>query len=318
MPLMRYRFLVTFLFAGGTSPGVAAAQSCNFSLSNLDFAQVDTLSGLESTSTATLTASCTGLLLSRILVCPGIGAGSGGATASARQMLSGAATLNYQLYSDPARSIIWGSQQWSYPSRPPALPVNLGLLGSGQAQITIYGKVFANQIGSAPGVYMSTFTGSDMAFSYQYSSSSDCTQAAGTVVHPGFNVNAFVAANCAVTTQPVDFGAVGVLSRNVDSEGAVIVTCTPGTAYTIGLGTASGGGNPTARKMTNASQSVTYGLYKDSAHTQPWGDSALPGSTVGGVGAGAGQTFTVFGRVPPQTSPSAGVFTDTVIVSVTY
>ncbi|KSV64857.1 hypothetical protein N185_34285 [Sinorhizobium sp. GW3] len=316
MPLRLRRFLIVYLWLGGA--GEASAQSCNFSLSNLDFAMVDTLSGLEATSTATLSASCTGLLLSRVLVCPGIGAGSGGATPSVRRMLSGAATLNYQLYSDPARSIIWGSQQWSYPSRPPALAVNLGLLGSGQAQTTVYGKVFANQIGAAPGVYMSTFTGSDMAFSYLYSSSNDCSQAGGTVARPGFNVNAFVAANCAVTTQPVDFGAVGVISRNMDSEGAVIVTCTPGTTFTIGLSTASGGGNPTARKMINGAQSVTYGLYKDSARTQPWGDSALPGSTVSGTGAGASQTFPVFGRVQPQTSPPAGVYTDTVIVAVTY
>ncbi|WP_352442717.1 MULTISPECIES: spore coat protein U domain-containing protein [unclassified Mesorhizobium] len=50
-------------------------------------------------------------------------------------------------------------------------------------------------------------------------------------------------------------------------------------------------------------------LYKDSDRTQPWGDSSTPGSTVAGTGNGVMQNFTVFGRVPPQTTPSAGVYT---------
>ena len=34
--------------------------------------------------------------------------------------------------------------------------------------------------------------------------------------------------------------------------------------------------------------------------------------------AGAAQPLTVYGRVPPQTTPSAGVYTDTVVVTITY
>jgi len=61
-----------------------------------------------------------------------------------------------------------------------------------------------------------------------------------------------------------------------------------------------------------------YGLYKDIDRTQPWGDASTPGSTVSGTGSGANQTLTVYGRVPPQTTPSAGVYADTVVVTVTY
>ncbi|UWU14363.1 spore coat protein U domain-containing protein [Rhizobium sullae] len=37
-----------------------------------------------------------------------------------------------------------------------------------------------------------------------------------------------------------------------------------------------------------------------------------------GDGNGAAQLLTVYGRVQPQTTPSPGVYTDTVVVIVTY
>jgi spore coat protein U-like protein len=39
---------------------------------------------------------------------------------------------------------------------------------------------------------------------------------------------------------------------------------------------------------------------------------------VSGTGNGAGQTITIFGRVPAQTTPAPGTYTDTVTVTVTY
>ncbi|MGH0352580.1 spore coat protein U domain-containing protein [Sinorhizobium meliloti] len=76
---------------------------------------MDTLSGTATTSTATMSVSCSGTPLARILICPNLGAGSGGATAAARRMLSGASVLNYQLYSDSARSVIWGAYSGHIP-----------------------------------------------------------------------------------------------------------------------------------------------------------------------------------------------------------
>ena len=72
------------------------------------------------------------------------------------------------------------------------------------------------------------------------------------------------------------------------------------------------------RDRSKAGETVTYGLYKDNARSQVWGDAATPGSTVAGTGSGAVQNLTVYGRVPAQTTPSAGLYTDTVVVTVTY
>lgn len=68
--------------------------------------------------------------------------------------------------------------------------------------------------------------------------------------------------------------------------------------------------------MALGSQAVTYGLYKDAARSQPWGSAGT--QLVTGSGAGAAQNLPVYGRVLPQSTPPAGSYTDTVVVTVTY
>jgi spore coat protein U-like protein len=300
-------------------PSLSCAQSCNFSVSNLSFGAVDTLSGIQTNSTASISVNCSGLTLQRILLCPNLGAGTGGASsAAARQMLSGGNALNYQLYSDSARSVVWGSFNWAYAARSPAYALTLNVLGSGSGTITIYGAVLGGQPGVAPGSYLSTFSGANTPFRYFYSLGSDCTTSVGNTATATFTVNASVAANCLLALQNIDFGTKGVLSANSDATGGVSVTCTPGTTYTVSLNGGTTNSAPTARKMSKGAETVTYGLYKDAARSQPWGNATTPGSTVPGTGNGLVQALTVYGRVPPQTTPTPGTYTDTVVVTVTY
>lgn len=302
-------------------PSLCLAQSCSFTASNVSFGAVDTLSGGPVNSTGTINVSCSGELLTmrRILICPGIGAGSGGASsAAARQMLNGAYSLNYQLYSDSGRSVIWGSNNWAYPAKPPPYALTLNLLGLASGSTTLYGTVFGAQGAAAPGPYLSSFSTTDTYFIYRYTSDTNCDAPSGTLATVSFAVNASVAANCLVNIENIDFGTRGVLSANVDATGSVTATCTPGTTYTISLGGGTANAAPTARKMAKGAETITYGLYKDVNHTQPWGDAATPGSTVAGTGNGAAQVLTVYGRVPPQTTPTPGTYTDTVVVTLTY
>jgi len=303
----------------GLFPSVAWAQSCSFSVTNMNFGLIDTLSGTAATATATMNINCTGGLL-RVLVCPHIGAGSGGATsAAARQMASGANSLNYQLYSDPGMSVVWGSYNWPYASRPPVLGLPV-LVGNASGTATIYGRVTGGQSTVPPGTYQSIFSGTQLEFRYQNDLlGNSCNTGFGfTAPSPTFTINATVPANCLVATQNIDFGSKGVLTANADATGQVTVTCTPSTAYTVSLNGGTTGGTPTNRKMSKGAERVTYGLYKDAARSQPWGDAGTPGSTVAGTGNGAAQALTVYGRVPPQATPSAGVYTDTVVVTITY
>ena len=71
-----------------------------------------------------------------------------------------------------------------------------------------------------------------------------------------------------------------------------------------------------------SSEFINYELYLDAGRTQRWGNSLNPPSTdtVTGTGTGSPQlpAVTVYGRVPPQTTPSAGSYGDTITVNVTY
>jgi len=307
-------------------PSLCAAQSCNFSATNMNFGAVDTLSGTPVNSTSTISVSCSGGLLDlgkRLLICPDISAGSGGASsAAARQMLNGSSSLNYQLYSDNGRSVVWGSSSWPYPSRAPVYALTMALLNGSligaTGSMTVYGAALGSPPTAVPGSFTSSFTSTYTSFYYSYSSATTCSAPSGTIGTASFSVNATVAANCLVSVQNIDFGTQGVLSTNVDATGSVTATCTPGTTYTISLGGGGANALPTARKMAKGSETVTYGLYKDTSRSQPWGDANTPGSTVAGTGTGSAQLLTVYGRVPPQTTPSSGIYTDTVVVTLTY
>jgi spore coat protein U-like protein len=66
---------------------------------------------------------------------------------------------------------------------------------------------------------------------------------------------------------------------------------------------------------------VAYGLFQDSGRTTNWGDNPPPATTVdtvGGTGAGSAQSLPVYGRIPPQTTPTQGAYSDTVVVTVYY
>ena len=61
---------------------------------------------------------------------------------------------------------------------------------------------------------------------------------------------------------------------------------------------------------------ITYGLYRNTQRTQPWSEAA--GEVASGTGTGLLQSVPVYGRVPAQTTPGAGIYSDTVVATVTY
>jgi spore coat protein U-like protein len=69
--------------------------------------------------------------------------------------------------------------------------------------------------------------------------------------------------------------------------------------------------------MTNGANTITYSLYQDAGRTTVWGNT-IGTNTVAGTGNGASQSYTVYGRVPPQTTPAAALYGDTITVTVTY
>ncbi|HVT33238.1 MAG TPA: spore coat U domain-containing protein [Rhodanobacteraceae bacterium] len=128
--------------------------------------------------------------------------------------------------------------------------------------------------------------------------------------------NACNVATTAPTT--LDFATQGPLVANVDSTAVITLTCTSGANYNVGLdGGGAGAANIGARRMINGTNVVAYQLYRDAGHTNVWGNT-IGTDTAAGSGTGTTQTLTVYGRVPPQTTPPAATYNDTVNVTVTY
>jgi spore coat protein U domain-containing protein, fimbrial subunit CupE1/2/3/6 len=135
-----------------------------------------------------------------------------------------------------------------------------------------------------------------------------------------FGVSAQIVATCTINSaSTLNFGnSIGVLSANVPGTSTIQVTCTNSTAYSIGLDAGTGSGATVAvRKLTSGGATVNYSLYSDSGHNTVWGNTP-PTDTVAGTGNGTAQSFTVYGQIPPQTTPAPGTYTDTITVTVTY
>jgi spore coat protein U-like protein len=133
-----------------------------------------------------------------------------------------------------------------------------------------------------------------------------------------FQVQINIQASCTVVSATaMDFGTVGVLSAAVTQTSSIAIQCTASTPYDVGLSQGLNGGSVLTRQMSGGGGQIGYSLYRDAARTLNWGET-LGADTVSGTGNGAAQTYTVYGRVPAQTTPSPGLYTDTITVTVTY
>jgi spore coat protein U-like protein len=138
---------------------------------------------------------------------------------------------------------------------------------------------------------------------------------AQTTVTDTFDVLITINAFCAITSPTdLDFGANTLLNANVDQTSTFDVQCTNTTPYDIGLD--QGLNFSGSRRMDDGGGNfVSYALYSNAGRTTVWDDGA---NLVNATGTGSVVTHTVYGRVPPQTTPAPGNYTDTVTIEVTY
>jgi len=134
-----------------------------------------------------------------------------------------------------------------------------------------------------------------------------------------FTVQATIQAQCVINSaSTLDFGTQGVLASNVDQTSTIAVQCTNTTPYNIGLNAGTGSGATVAtRKLTSGGATINYSLYTDSGRSTVWGNT-VGTDTQAATGSGAAQSYTVYGRIPTQSTPAPGTYTDTITVTVTY
>jgi spore coat protein U-like protein len=131
--------------SSGTNYTATINANCLVSATNLNFGSTSSLaSNVDATSTVTV--QCTKSTPYTVALNAGTGTG---ATITTRKMTSGAHTINYSLYTDSARSVLWGNGTTG---------VTQSGTGSGnQLAYTVYGRI-PPQASPIPGSYSDTIT----------------------------------------------------------------------------------------------------------------------------------------------------------------
>lgn len=132
----------------------AAGAVCSVNATSVGFGSYNPLSSVHTDTTGTVTVTCSGLL--NLLVSYEILLSRGGAGSyTPRRMSSGSNTLNYNLYTNIARTTIWGDNTGGSSRVTGSMLVQL-LVPNSQNH-TVYGRIPAQQ-NAAVGVYADTIT----------------------------------------------------------------------------------------------------------------------------------------------------------------
>lgn len=317
--MRKIAFILIVIAAALCTPSTAFA-ACSVTVANINFGSVNVLPGAAFDVTGSVDISCSGMNgqeLERFCISIGSGADFSG---SQRQMNGpGGVKLNYDLYTNSGRTQLWGSWQTGFDSAGVQTDVSTDQNGSITTSVPLYARLLANQQTAAAGSYSTSFPSSSAGVYLRYGKKGGAAcDTGGSNAHTSFTVSATVLSTCNVGATNVSFGTVGVVSSNVDATSTVSAQCSISLPYTLSLnGGNAGATDPTQRKMSKAAENITYGLYKDSARAQPWGNT-IGTNTVAGTGTGLSQNVTVYGRVPSQTTGSPGTYSDTIVVTVTY
>jgi spore coat protein U-like protein len=290
--IRRLTLAVLFLIVCGARPAVAA--SCFMFASNVVFGTYTGASTVD--VSATLSVICSSGTAYYIT----LGAGLNGGSVNTRKMIgSNSVLLGYSVFSDAGYTVNWGNTFGTNTVS--------GTGNGGLQSVTMYAQLPSNEYAPVVGGnYNDTIQAAIVSPTGQFTTSSS-----------NFSVGATGSSACAISANPLAFGAYS--GSLVNSSSTITATCTGGTPYNVGLnaGTATGA-TVTTRSMTGpAGALLGYKLFTNSSHTTNWGNT-VGTNTEAGTGTGLAQSLTAYGQIPAGQSANPGAYSDTIIVTLTY
>jgi len=138
------------------------------------------------------------------------------------------------------------------------------------------------------------------------------------------STTASITASCTVgNIGTLAFGSYDPITNSASAAQANFdVTCTSGTAVTVGLSAGSNpgtAGDTTTRELASGSNKLAYDLFSDSGHTTHWGNTVGTDTFSLGNGTGVAQTYTVYGLVAAgQNTVPTGSYTDTITITANF
>ncbi|WP_447864307.1 spore coat protein U domain-containing protein [Kluyvera sichuanensis] len=197
-------------------------------------------------------------------------------------------------------------------------------LASGQGNvehdIPLIGKINPGQSNISAGSYYDYATGVQIRYASASSMQSlpSCSEESGTLITDQISATATVKNGCEiVSVDSMEFGSKSPAEADTlqaSSTADISIQCPTGTTYAVGIGRGlHADGN--ARQLCHDGECVSYGLYQDAAHAVEWSPDNPEKQY---SGDGQPQNLVVYGDVPAQKWPSAGVYSDTVVITLTY
>lgn len=192
--------------------------------------------------------------------------------------------------------------------------------GNVEHDIPLIGKILPGQTNVSAGTYYDYATTVQVAYTSATSMQAlpSCSGLSGSTVTDQISAIATVKNGCEiVNVDDMEFGNKSPAQGNLlqaDASANITIQCPTGTTYSVGIGN---GLHPdgNARALCNNGECVNYGLYQDAAHTVEWSQDAQEKQYSSN---GQQQNLVVYGNVPAQKWPSAGVYKDTVVITLTY
>ena len=323
--LLRF-WAIVMAIALGPYKSATAAVSCQLYWGpGINFGSIDTIDGNVSSASGTINYGCgdNGPEPIRVLMCIGIRDDPVAPGFDPRYMplIDGSQpryNLGYRLYQDAARTTLLGSLNSGGSAGPLAIVLTIDPYWGG-GYLPIYGDIKTfDQTGLPSGNYDAPLTVEMSYMVYNDAIGANCNNAQMlSGLSGGGRVGVNVTRQCHINSvSDLNFGVVyGQLAQNLDGASTFQLACSTSLPYSVDLNDGQHSDGQT-RRMQGTGGYLRYELYRDSQRTQPWGSMA--GSHMLGTGTGSVQTHTIYGRVMPQPLPGDGVFSDTVILTITY
>lgn len=192
--------------------------------------------------------------------------------------------------------------------------------------VTLIGRILSGQTKLMPYDY---YQYNSVSYTTKYAFATSAAQLPSCSAIPathtfslGYNgiISASVKNGCAIAqVENMNFGQLSPVNSprlTGSATSSVTVSCPVNTTFSVALGDGLHN-QQSVRNMCNSSNSdcIPYQLYQDAAHTQQWNTTNT--QTVN-IGNDTTKTLTVYGFVPSQDWPSAGDYSDTVTVTLSY
>ncbi len=287
--------------------------ACSMTNSGLAF-------GTSVSGTGSINYSCTNdsATATSFTLCVALGTPSSPGTATQPMLRLGTSTVNYNVYRDAALTQIWTNVLPL--TKAVSVPGGIGSTVTGSFQF--YGGIASGQT-PTPGNYQASFFTTKLGSISGRSTNCRSSHAGFTGVDFTLPITATIANSCTIDALAnADLGTVMAGATTPSGSTAIMVRCSNGTTYNIGvlpsngntsgLGQMSGTGANTDR--------VVYQLRQGSSAGPIWGNTATSsnvGNGVAGTGTGSDQNLTVYVTVP-SSSYRPDTYRDTVRITVNY